>query len=75
MYSILSEDSMLETGENNIGKIYDRVIINEENNAFILKMLLSSGAEEWWVSYNSIDWSRNPEETEKGVKLYLKDFG
>lgn len=75
MYSILSEDSIEITANGTVERIYDRVIINEENNAFILKLLLPSGSEDWWISYNSIDWSRNPEETEKGVKLYLKDFG
>ena len=74
MYSILSEDSIEITANGTVERIYDRVIIDEENNAFILKLLLPNGSEDWWVSYNSIDWSRNPEETEKGVKLYLKDF-
>lgn len=74
MYSILSEDSIEITANGTVERIYDRVIIDEENNAFILKLLLPSGSERWWISYNSIDWSRKPEKTEKGVKLYLKDF-
>lgn len=74
MYSILSEDSIEITANGTVKRIYDRVIIDEENNAFILKLLLPSGSEDWWISYNSIDWSRQPEKTEKGVKLYLKNF-
>ncbi len=74
MYSIESEDSIVITANGTVEKIYDRVIIDESSKAFILKLILPSGSERWWLSYNSVDWKKAPEKTEKGVKLYLNNF-
>ena len=73
--SIVDNDRILCIYDNLYITIYDKVVINEKNNTLILKCLVG-GSEEWYLSYDAVDWSITPEKiTEKdkeGLKFKLK---